>query len=295
MSASRGFGGRVLYVEETTPGTTPTDPDYKKLSDHVESCTVSLDPATKEYRDIGSYDVASFILGLPAYGLRVGYKLHTDRFDVVDGGVDRQADNSLKSYSFEVAVNLDGTTQSYYTFKGGKVESTSLRGSVGEAVMVEHTIKALSVSIVTSEPSVGTGSRETSALGALSVYSGSTITRGGSAVAYITRAFELSVSHSLSVEGTDNQTDPKEIFEGARQVSGRCDITIDDGGKTLADTVLAGTEAAMTFAFGSTGALEVGLTGVRWQNLDIPLDTQEGCIKQNVPFRAKTAAATTVS
>lgn len=292
-TASRGFGGRLLSVVEVTEGTTPADPVYIKFSDYVQSVSISLDPQLEEWRDIGDYDAASFVAGLPAYGLRVSFLLHTLRKTQLDAAVNRNANNSVASHSIEVSVNRDGTTVGYYTVKGAKADEVTVKGEVGKPTIVEVTYKALSIARATVEPTIGVGSRETAALSALSVFSASSITRDGSALGFITRSAEFRVSHSLEAHGTDNQTNPKAIFEGIRQVTGRADVTLDDGGVALADAVMALTGAAVVFNLGAAGAPKFTLVNVVWENLEIPLGATDGVIIQGVPFRARGQATIT--
>jgi hypothetical protein len=292
-TVSRGFGGRILSIVEATPGTTPTNPAFIKFSDHVQSVSMSFDPQLKEWRDIGDFDVATIVKGLPMYGVRISYLLHTNRKTQLDDAINRQADNSVKSQTIEVSVNRDDTTVGYYRLLGCKAEEANVKFAVGEPVTVEITYKALSATRTTSEPSIGDGSRETAALGALCHASTSAITRGGSALAYITRSAEFKVSHALEAFGTDNQTDPKAILEGIRQVTGTADITVDDGGVTLADAVLAGTAATVIFALGGAGAPKFTLANVQWSNLEIPLSAEQGFVLTGVPFIARGSAAIT--
>jgi hypothetical protein len=292
-SPSRGFGGRILSVVEATPGTTPTDPALIKFSDYVQSVSLSLDPQLQKYRDIGDYDVATFVAGLPVYGLKVVYLLHVNRKTQVDDAAIRQADNSLKSQTIEVAVNLDGATPGFFVFKGAQADDVQVKEEVGKPTMVEVTYKALACTrqASTSPITLGSGSRETAALGSLSVGSASSITRGGSAVGYITRAAEFRVSNALQVIGTDNQTDPKAIFAGGREVTGKMDITIDDGGVAIADAALALTGATVVFNLGAASAPKYTLYNCVWENLELPMGVQEGVIIQGVPFTARKDAS----
>lgn len=290
-TASRGFGGRVLSVVETTPGTTPTNPALIKFSDHIQSVSLSLDPQFKEWRDIGDYDAASFVAGLPMYGLKVSYLLHTNRKTQADDAMNRQADNTCKSQTIEISVNRDDATVGYFRLLGAKAEDCQVKGTVGDAILVEVTYKALSATRATVEPSIGTGSRETAALGALCTFATSSITRGGSALGYITRSAEFRVSHALQVLGTDNQVDPKAIFEGERQVTGKADISLDDGGVALADAVMAGTGATVIFNCGGAGAPKFTLNNVIWENLNIDLAPDQGVVLPSVPFRARSSGS----
>lgn len=294
MAVTRGFGGRALWVDEATEGTTPTNPAFKKFSEHVSSVEVSMDPKHELYYDIGSYDPASFVQGLPEYGLKVTYLLHTDRKNTMDDAINRQSNNTLKSKTIEVSAGLDDATAGYYTVTGAKPDSVSVKFEVGKPIEVTETYKALGIARSTSAPSIGTGSRESAALGALCVGATSAILRGGSAVAYITRAAEFTVSHGLFVEGTDGQAAPKAIFEGRREMKGSVDITLDDGGVAIANTVMAGTEATMSYRFGASGAPKVDFTAVRFDNFAIPLDASEGLVKRGMTWTAKGATTGTV-
>jgi hypothetical protein len=284
-TASRGFSGRVLSVVETTPGTTPTNPALIKFSDHVQSVQVSLDPALEEWRDIGDYDAQSFVGGLPMYGVKISYVLHVNRKTQLDDAIVRQSDNTLKSQTIEVAVGLDDATPGYLVLKGCKADRASCKPEVGKPAVVEITYKALSHA--TSQVTIGSGSRESSALGSLSVFSATAITRGGSALAYVTRGAMFEVNNNLRVEGTDNQSDPKAIFEGSRQVSGSADITLDDGTATIAAAVTGLTGAQMVFSLGASGAPKYTLNNCVWEKLDVDMNVNDGVIVSSVPFRAR--------
>lgn len=295
MAPTRGFGGRILSVVESTEGTTPTNPAYIKYSDHVSAVELSIDPKNEAYMDIGSYDVASFIAGLPEYGLKVTYLLHSNRKTQLDDAIVRQSNNTLKSQSIEVSVGLDDAAPGYYTVKGAKADSAMVKFEVGKPIEVTLTYKALDVTPASVAPSIGTGSRESASLGALCVASTSAILRDGAAIAYITRSADFTVSNGLTAEGTDNQSGPKVLFEGKREVKGNADTTTDDGGVALAQAVKDGTEATFSFRFGTTGAPQYDLTGARWDNFVLPLNAGEGYVKRAVPFTAKAATAGTVA
>lgn len=290
-TAARGFGGRILSVVETTAGTTPTNPAFIKFSDHVQSVSISIDPAIGEWRNIGDYDAASFVAGLPAYGVKVSYLLHVDRKTQLDDAINRESNNTMKSQTIEVMVDGDGATVGYYTFTGAQAEDASVKEEVGKPTMVEITYKALALARATSAPSVGSGSRESSALGALATAATGSVTRGGVALAYITRSAEFRVSHALQVEGTDAQTNPKAIFAGQRQVTGRADISLDDGGVAIADAVVALTGASVVFNLGPAGAPKFTLNNVVWESFELPLGVTDGVIIQGVPFRARSSGS----
>lgn len=294
-SVTRGFGGRVLIVNEVTEGVFPTNPALQKLSDHVQSVAYSLDPDAQEYRDIGDFDVATFIPGLPSYGLKVTYLLHTDRKSYVDSAMNRLANNGLQSHSIEVAVGLDGANVGYFLFRGAKAESAEVKGEVGKATLVEVSYRCLAVDITSTAPAIGTGSRESAALGAVCRFATSTILRGGTPLGFITRGASLKVTHKLEVEGTDGQAGPKVITEGARSVTGSVDISHDDGGVALATSVLALTESNIVFNCGATGAPSFTATAAIFKNLEGEANTTDGILKKAIPFTAKKVITGTVA
>lgn len=295
MAATRHFSGRILSVVETTEGTTPTDPDYIKFSDHVSEVSLGMGANFEEYRDIGSYDVASFLEGLSEYHLKVTYLLHTDRADQLNAAIDRLANNDLESHSIEVSVDRDGATPGFFTFAGAKAESVDVTLQVGKAVEVTISYLALSGARASAEPSVGTGSRETAALSTVAHFKTSTITRGGSDVAFITRGAKLNVAHELTPEGDDNSAEPAFISVGNRKVSGTVDMSIDDGGSALADTAMDGTAADIVFDMGTTGAPSLTASNAHWKDFEITLGTRGGILTRDVPFDAESVTTGTVA
>lgn len=288
-TASRGFGARVLSVVEVTPGTTPTNPALIKFSDYIQSVSFSLDPALSEWRDIGDYDAGTFVAGLPVYGLKLSYLLHTGRKTQLDDAINRQSDNSLKSQTIEVMVNGDDSSIGYLTLLGAKAEEVTVKAEVGKPALVEISYKALNYSA--AAVTIGSGSRESASLSTLSLFSASGITRGGSALAYITRSAEFKVNHALKADGTDGQAGPKAIFEGIREVTGKADISIDDGGATIVAAVAALTGATVIFSLGTTGAPKFTLNNTVWESIEVPLSQDQGVIVTGVLFRARSSGS----
>jgi hypothetical protein len=280
-SASRGFSGRILYVQEATPGTEPTNPAYVKFSDFVQSVELSMDPKDTEYRDIGSYDVQQIVQGVLEYGLKVTYLLHINRATQLNDAVARLADTTVQSSTIEVSLNQVGTTPSYFTFSGCKPETAEVKCDVGKAVEVTITYKALSCTTSNTAPAIGTGSRETAALGSLSTFAASTITRGGSQVGFITRSAKFTITNKLTIEGTDGQQGPKFLFEGGRDAKGSVDISVDDGGKALWDLIVNGTEAAILFQMGATssGAPTYTFSNARFEKANVQVKAGDAYIK----------------
>lgn len=293
-NVTRGFGGRVLYVNETAEGTFPTNPSLQKFSDHVQSVSYSMDPDAQEYRDIGSFDPSLFIEGLPAYGVKVTFLLHTDRAEPATQAMNRLANSGLQSHSIEVAVGLDGANPGYFLFTGAKAESASIKGEVGKALLVEISYRCLGMTPTTAPPAIGTGSRESTALGTVCRLATGTIMRAGSPLAFLTRSIELKVAHKLTVDGTDGQVGPKFIGEGQRSTTGTVDISHDDGGVTLATNIAALQEADIVLNCGPTGAPMFTATLAHFDTFEGEANVSDGFVRKQVPFTARGVTTGTV-
>ena len=156
MPNEAGIGAlRVNFVRETTPGTTPADPDWLRYSDELKSVGGWVPNTNLAARTaVGSPDVQGFSIGAEDHELTVNYALQRWLTQATETPLDAIADGLLRNnsgyiinrHSFLARQNLlapAGTQLAgvrIYTYgTGGVFETAALTGDPGtsEPVMVE--------------------------------------------------------------------------------------------------------------------------------------------------------------
>jgi len=298
MAETKGFQGRILLVKETTFGTEPTNPAYKRFSDYVQSVSLSGNPRLVQLRDIGGYDVKEFAKAVKEFGLTVEFFVQRDT-EIKDMVV-RGTDNSLPSWSIELVPDLNQTTKTYYVLTGCKPNSVELSVEGPDGVLtasVEFIVKNVTTSQSTTERNIGTGSRESAIGTAVFNFVGGKVERpSGTAFAYITRSFSATIDNGLSAMPDYQAADViKAILEGPRKITGTASVALEDGGKTQWDNVMAAQAADIVLYFGTvTGNPKWTFSGAVFDSLEFELSADSGEIFIDRPFTAKSLTVATV-
>ena len=174
MPNEAGIGAlRVNFIRETTPGTTPTDPDWLRFSDELNTVGNWVPNTNIAARTaIGTPDVTGFSIGAEDHELAISYSLQRWLTSAVEVPLDALADGFLRDvngyiqneHSFLARQSLPGPEGSQgsgvriYTYGfGGKFDTASLTGdpSNSEPVMAEGTYRFRKVrSYEVSQPTV---------------------------------------------------------------------------------------------------------------------------------------------
>ena len=174
MPNEAGIGAlRVNFIRETTPGETPTDPDWLRYSDELNTVGNWVPNTNIAARTaIGTPDVVGFSIGAEDHELAISYSLQRWLTSAVEVPLDAIADGFLRDvngyiqneHSFLARQSLPGPEGSQgsgvriYTYGfGGKFDSASLTGdpSNSEPVMAEGSYRFRKVrSYEVSQPTV---------------------------------------------------------------------------------------------------------------------------------------------
>jgi len=172
MSFESGIGAlRANFIRETTAGTTPTNPDWLRYSDELDSVGNWVPNTNIAARTaIGTPDITGFSIGAEDHELSVSYKLQrwpSASGDASYDGLIRDANGYLPStHSFlsrqilSGEGNQSGGDLHIYTYgTGGKIDTASVSGDPGdsEPVAVELGYRFEKIrSYAVSQPTAGT-------------------------------------------------------------------------------------------------------------------------------------------
>lgn len=304
MPTNPGKQAVVRFIEETTPGTTPADPDLLLFSPETQRVAFGLDKNSKESLDIGEVDVHDFFTVQNAYTLEVEFNL----YDVTSGLADflaRRSDGAPKAFTIEVIPDEDAASPHYIRCTGWRVNDVALGGSLDNPYVVTITFAAgLIVDPTTSDPGIGTGSRETKTAYAtrtsnavLKHFSSGAITLDGSPVAVLLGSLELTVANGVEASYTTGSAEPVTTATrfGNRRYTGTADLSLDDGSLAHWTRVDGFTEHSLAIPFGTGSGDDIlTLTGVRFPSIEVEAAVDTDILMGGQPFVAKTHAFSTV-
>lgn len=255
MGAGLPFQGEIWYWQETSyGGGENTSGPTNFVSDKVYDARIDTGDMQKALRGISEPSVCAYISQVtdPTLHLEWVHQARTGS-SIVTMCCERNPDGDLESMAFCIGANIHATTPSYYLLKGCKAKTFSISASRNNEYICTADFSVQSVATSTTL----TGTRP-SALGTeYAVFNKSinTITiTGKTAAAFITDSIEISVDNNLSDQWDCDSPTKVAAVPGAKDVTGSCDISLDDGGAVHWGDVFG------RFALSSI-AVVTGLTG----------------------------------
>jgi len=300
MPTTPGHDAVIRFVEETTPGTTPTNPALLLFSPEVQNIKWGLDRNQKESRDVGSIDVHEYYALQNAYKVEVEF--HAYDWDRLWDFFTRETDGTVRPYTLEIIPNKSAGAGNvvYFRGRGWKPNSVNLKGDVDNAYMLTISFEGgLWAAPVTTDPGIGTGSREDATAFSgqtIALFSDGAITLDGAAWAVLLGSLDLTVEHGVKVHRNTGNKDPKVdvSVSGPRTIKGSCDISMDAGFKTQWDKVVAGASHEIIIPFGIAGSPKLTLGGVYFPSIDAEVAVDTDLLMGGQPFTATTLTPGTV-
>lgn len=297
MALTYGQQAVIRYVEETTPGTTPTTPTLQLLSPETLSVAWMIDGQLQESRDIGDYDVHEYFQAKRVYGVKVsGHVYDVER--LLDAFVDRTATGAPKSHSLEIIPNQDDATPQYYIARGMRADTVKFSGDQDGAQTVEIEFKGGVIDDPTTSPISATREDNTAFAGdPIKTFLGIVHTKDGNPLAAILGAFEYEIKNNITPKYASGSSDPAPEFAayGKREITGSADISLDDGASTQWLLTKANTPVELRLEYGTTGGDQVVvLEDCYFDSLEVEIDTDTDVLMQDVPFKVTTLSRTTL-
>jgi len=295
MTVGRNFDGSIEYIVEGSYGDGPgVDPIMLPVSDFVTNVTPGVGDEHDVLKAITSQNLIDYFKKPRDYTLHLEY---IPQDEVLLDDLLTRTNGNLQSLFFDVGVNTSQTTASYYQLSGCKPKTVRIEGRNGEPwkITVDFSVKEIVTS--TTPIDVGAGSHAPYPVGqdALIFNVAGSIEYGGSAIAYITDAISIDIDNGLNDHFDVGSLVKKACEEsGPITITGTCDISLDDGGKSLWDSIINGTENQLIVNMGGAGEPQLILELVRFKSLEIPQDIGGGTLIQGVPFTAQSITVGTV-
>lgn len=281
----RPFDGIIVgKVEAAYRGATTSSPTFR-ISDKVLDVRLDCGERVTPYRDISSPSVCAFISQASDFTLHVEYLLQAGD-SLASHCINRNDNNDLRSLAFTFGANTGGTTKSYYMLRGCKCKTINISATRGEPYKVSCDFSVASVRTSTAS-SISVPARGTTY--AVFNQAGGIYKNTSTAIATITDSVNFTVDNALTDYWASNSKNKTDSVPGAVTVTGNCDVSLDDGGKALWDTVVAtSTLTNITVDTGCGGNWDVfTLVGAIFNSVSVDVNTSGGGMMTSVPFVAK--------
>jgi len=290
MAMGFPFQGLILYQKEPSYNYGFSTASTRRISDTVTDVRIETGDMNIKLRSISEPSVQDYSQTMKNPTLHVEWVEQPNASDSLASYCYNRTDGDLHSLAFEVAVNRHQATSAYYRLAGCKAKTLTKSGSAGEhwTYTADFSVASLSTATassasITDPGAIGTAYATFNTAGA--------ITWAGVTLAYVTQSIDFTVENNLTEYWDVGSTEIKAAIPGALDITGSCDISLDDGGKVHFDEVLANT--AITSIILNTGLTtgnfgKVTLNDGRFDSTNIDVSTGGEGIISSVPFTFKT-------
>lgn len=260
------FQGRVYYWLESTFGGAVSGATLP-VSCFIQDVRIGTGDRHKPIRDIGAAQVVELMKLAKNPTLHLEYNPQVGD-TLIDDAVERTSCCTLPSYTFVVETNkcCAAADDSQWLIKGAKANTVRISGSKDEpwTVTIDFLCKsAVTNGAITAAPTPLAGAILTYNLAGSIVYSA-----GHSA--FTTESVDITFNHNLHPYVDIGGTSPEFIVDGAEDITGSCDITLDGGGGIHFNEVQINTAFTLTLTMGAVaGSPIITIPGCEWDNSEI--------------------------
>ena len=304
----RPFQGEIYWYCEDGYGTGVPHPDSpngyhsNSVSSVVEVARMETGDVNKYYRGIDSIYISKATKTNTDRTFHLEYLIQTDD-TLLEYLVDRSS-GTVRSLGFVVGANTDMTTESWWEMKGCKCKNVEIASSTGEAWKVSADFSVSTTTVNDAQTDIAeAGSYKSSVTGGggltgdIAMFNVGASIKAGVGVldlAYVTNSFSVTVNHNTQDLWTVGSREKTNVIESALDITGSCDISLDDGGlyhfQDVMDADTATTIVITTAAI--TGAPVITLTNTKFDSSSIDVSPGNEAMMESAPFTSEQIAIT---
>jgi hypothetical protein len=287
------FQGEIRYYVESSygVGSIPTHVGLP-ISVKVLDAKLSLADKHKGLRGIDAPEISYLLEQCEDFSFHLEYIVQCGDTLFEDAVIRSAVDCTLASIGFYLQTNAClGSSQTIYNIKGCVNKSCKVSSSINNEYIYSMDFDVKSV--VTS--SSATGATPAALTGDICAFNvAGSIEKDGNDLAYITNSIDITIDN-----GTKNYFDHDSLVKqyaiaGELNISGSCDISLNEGGGLHLAEVLAQADFELVVALGGAGCPEITLHNCKFKSSEIDVNISGDIMKENAPFTGKTISYTTV-
>jgi hypothetical protein len=294
MAMGLGFQGDIWFWEETSYGSGESAVTML-ISDKVLDVRIDSGDIYKTLRGISEPSVCAFISQPSDPVIHIEWVLQPNTHSSLSTYCcDRDTSEDLKSLAFLVGANTKGATKSYYYLTGCKAKNWNISASRGNEYICTADLSVKSVATYSALATLlGSGYTLPETIGtnyAQFNLAAHTITiTGKTDVAFITDSIDVTVENNLNDYWDCDSQSKATAIPGAKDVTGSCDISLDDGGAVHWGDVFGGntlTSIAVVTGLAGIGDTFTLNTG-RFDNTSVDINASGEGMLTSQPFTFK--------
>lgn len=203
---------------------------------------------------------------------------------LIDHIVDRTVEGKLESLAFCFGTNsriAAGADKTVFDLVGCKPKTVTVAASFNETYLITVDF---SVKSGTTDTTV-TGSAPTALTGAyLGFHVAGAIQKDGASFAYVTDGINITFNHNLTDKWDHDSLTKQYCIEGARDIDGTIDISLDEGGGMHWAEIINQTEFDVIIDLGGTGCPRLTLPNCKWKSGEFDVNIGNENMADSAPF-----------
>jgi len=216
---------------------------------------------------------------------------------LMDDVIDRDQYGKLQSLSFELGTNVNvagATDKTFFTLLGCKAKTVRVAASFNTeyVITVDFSVKSATTatSAVGSTPTALSGNYQ-----AFNIAGG--IAKDGSDFAYIVDSIDITFEHNLIDKWDHDSLVKAYCIEGARDIDGTIDISLDEGGGKHWGEIMQQTEFDVIIDLGAVGTAHPRLTlpNCKWKSGEFDVNISGEPMMESAPFTSHPSNASECS
>jgi len=277
------FQGRAWYWVEGSFGGGMSGTTLP-ISCYIQSVSIGTGDRHMPIRDIGSAQVVELMELAKEPTLSIEYYPQVGD-TLMDDAIDRTSCCTLQSMAFLIEANKcmpDNDDTEVYVV-GAKANTIRISGSKGNPWSVSIDFLCKSITTVTG---YGDTTPDPLAGAILTFNLAGSITKSSGHNAFITNSVDITIGQNLTSYVDIGGSSPEYIVDGAMDISGTIDITLDGGGGVHMNEVLTNESFTLTLNMGAAGAPKITMVGCEFDSSVLKLDVSGEAMMDSVPFTA---------
>ena len=206
--------------------------------------------------------------------------------------VNRTAEMKLTPLAFVLETNTYNTTvanKSSYLFWGCKCKNVNIAASINNEYIIsaDFSVKQ-SKSVNNSLSSLAAWTMPAALTGAYLAFNiAGTIVKTGGATAYLTESISIDINHNTTDKYDHDSLIKQYCIEGAYDITGSMDISLDEGGRVYTNEILDQTEFTLIVTMGGAGSPIITIPGCKWRTGGVDVNISGDILVDSASFTGK--------
>jgi hypothetical protein len=287
------FQGDAWYYVEDSYGSTVTNDDTAlPISCKIQDMRYGIGDKHKELRGFDKPNACHLLEQCSDLTLHLEYIPQCDD-TLIEDVCNRTAEYKLQSLAFVLETNDEITTmddRSSFLLKGCKPKTVRISSSINNEyiITIDFSVKEVD-SCASDSGGLSDGLTKPTALSGdyLAFNVAGSITKDGTDFAYITESVDITIEHNITDKYDHDSLVKQYAVEGAYDIGGNIDISLDEGGRAHAQEILNQTEFDVVINLGGSGCPRITIPNCKWKSGEIDANTSGDILSDSAPFTGK--------